>query len=55
MCERSGNLLGAADLIDTLIVLGRASEDQWLQRIQLAYQLDNLEEPMGFGNKARLF
>ena len=52
--ERSGNLLGAADLIDTLIVLGRASEDQWLQRIQLAYQLGNLEEAHGIWEQGKI-
>ena len=41
-------------MIDTLIVLGRASEDQWLQRIQLAYQLDNLEEAHGIWEQGKI-
>ena len=53
-CAGVWQSLGAADLIDTWIVLGRASEDQWLQRIQLAYQLDHLEEAHGIWEQGKI-
>ena len=48
-----GDIQGAADLIDTLIVLGRASETSGCSEFR-CYQLDNLERAHGIWEQGKI-